>query len=170
MDEQRVDLVRHAIKRDGDAFIALADSIKHRLFRTAKAMLDIDADALEALDETVFKAWRGIHALRQPEYFDTWITTILIHECQKTLKRQKRELLYAEVPETAAEAFDALSINEAVRRLPPQLRDVIALRFFSDMTVTQVAQVLSIPEGTVKTRQRKALSLLRVELGEDDEI
>ena len=117
----------------------------------------------------MFKAWRGIHALRQPEYFDTWITTILIHECQKILKRQKYELLYAELPETAVEAFDALPIKDAVRRLPQQLRDVIVLRFFSDMTVQQTARVLSLPEGTVKTRQRKALSLLRLELGEDNE-
>ena len=169
LDDQRLDLVRQAVKRDGDAFIEVTDSIKHRLYRTARTILGIEADAEDALDETMFKAWRGIHSLRHPEFFDTWITTILVRECQKILKRQKRELLYAELPETAVEALDALPIHEAVRCLPQQLRDVIALRFFSEMTVPQTAQALAIPEGTVKTRQRKALSLLKLELGEDYE-
>jgi len=98
---------------------------------------------------------------------DALITTILIRECQKILKLKKRELLYAELPETAYEAFDTLPINDTVRRLPHQLRDVIVLRFFSDMTAPQISRVLSIPSGTVKTRQRKALSLLKLELGDD---
>lgn len=166
MDEQIV-LVRKAIARDSDAFIAITDPVKHKLYHTARAILGNETDACEALDEAMFKAWQGIHKLKHPEYFSTWITTILIRESQKLLKRQKRELMFEEIPETADEAFDTLPLHEAVRRLPENLRDIICLRFFSDMTVPQISQVLSLPEGTVKTRQRKALSLLRVELEEE---
>ena len=68
------------------------------------------------------------------------------------------------LPETAEEQFDALPLKEAIRRLPPELKDVILLRFFTGLTQAETAQALSIPQGTVATRQRRALSLLKLEL------
>ena len=62
------------------------------------------------------------------------------------------------------EEFDALPLKEALRRLPKDLRDVIALRYFTGLTLEETAQALDIPRGTVSTRQKKALSLLRLEL------
>ena len=73
-----------------------------------------------------------------------------------------------ELPETAAEAFDALPLKEAVRRLPRELRAVIVLRYFSGYTLTETAQALELPVGTVSTRQRRALALLRLELTEQE--
>ena len=53
-------------------------------------------------------------------------------------------------------------------RLPEELRAVVILRFFTGYTQSETAQALGIPQGTVATRQRKALALLRLELGEED--
>ena len=72
-----------------------------------------------------------------------------------------------ELPETAVEEFDSLPLKEALRRLPKDLKDVIILRFFGGYTVAETAQTLHIPAGTVATRQRKALQLLRLELEEE---
>ena len=75
----------------------------------------------------------------------------------------------AELPETAQEAFDALPLREAVGRLPRELKDVIILRYFTGLTLAETARTLDIPQGTVVTRQRKALRLLRLELTEGEE-
>ena len=73
-----------------------------------------------------------------------------------------------ELPETAAEEFDSLPLKEAVERLPQEIRAVIVLRYFTGLTLAETAQALEVPPGTVSTRQRKGLSLLRLELKEDD--
>ena len=92
---------------------------------------------MDAVDEAVYKALCGKWKLRHPEFFDTWITRILINECHNELRRQKRFHPLDELPETAAEEFDALPLKEALRRLPKDLKDVIILRFFGGYTVAE---------------------------------
>ena len=66
--------------------------------------------------------------------------------------------------------YDALPLRDAVARLPRDLRAVIILRYFDGLTLAQTAETLQIPQGTVATRQRKALSLLRLELTDSEEV
>ncbi len=74
----------------------------------------------------------------------------------------------AELPETAQERFDALPLKDAVSRLPQQLKEVILLRYWNDLTLEETARVLGIPRTTVSTRQKRALALLRVELADEE--
>ena len=69
-----------------------------------------------------------------------------------------------ELPDTAQEQFDALPLKEAIRRLPKDLREVIILRYFAGLTLEETAKILEIPRGTVSSRQKKALGLLRLDL------
>ena len=138
-----------------------------KLYKTALVYLENETLAIDAVDEAVYKALCGKWRLRQPEFFDTWITRILLNECYNELRRQKRIQPLEELPETAIETFDSLPLKEAIRRLPKELKDVIILRFFGGYTVAETAQALHIPSGTVVTRQRKALQLLRLELEEE---
>ncbi len=152
---------------NNEEFAAQVESVRTRLYRTALVYLGSEALALDAVDETVYKALCGHWKLRQPEFFNTWITRILINECHNELRRQKRIYPLEELPETAAKEFDSLPLKEALRRLPKDLKDVIVLRFFGRYTVAETARTLHIPAGTVATRQRKALKLLRLELEEE---
>lgn len=115
----------------------------------------------------MYKALCSYKKLRQPEYFDTWMTRILINECHNELRRQKRFRSLDELPETAVEEFDSLPLKEAIRRLPKELKDVVILRYFSGCTLAETAEALQIPQGTAATRQRKALQLLKLELSEE---
>lgn len=153
-----------------EEFASRIEAIRGRLFKTAAAYLGSEALALDAVDEAVYKALCGHWRLRKPEYFDTWITRILINECHNELRRQKRFYPLDELPEAAAEEFDSLPLKEALRRLPKELKDVVILRFFAGCTVAETARALNIPAGTVATRQRKALKLLRLELEEEVEL
>ena len=149
-------------------FIARREALRNRLYRTAYLYLGNEADALEAVDETVYQALRALGKLRQPEFFDTWLTRILLNECHKELRRRKRLAPEETLPETAGpDAYDSLPLKEAVRRLPEDLRAVIILRFFSGLSQAETAAALEVPQGTVATWQRRALQLLRLELGEE---
>lgn len=134
---------------------------------TAMLYMGSHALALDALDEAIYKALCGHKKLRSPEFFDTWITRILINECYNELRRQKRICPIEELPETATREYDSLPLKEAIRRLPKDLKDVVILRYFSGFTLVETAQMLQIPQGTAATRQRKALQLLRLELQEE---
>ena len=148
-------------------YIRRVQALKERLYRTARLCLSGETAAIDAVDEAVYKGFLSCRKLRQPEYFDTWITRILINECHNELRRRKRLVPLEELPETAAEDFDSLPLKQALARLPGELRDVIVLRFFSGCTVEETAKVLKIPYGTAATRQRRALRLLRLELSEE---
>ena len=144
-----------------------AEALKERLYRTAVLYLDSESAAVDAVDEAVYKGFCAYRKLRQPQFFDTWLTRILINVCNSELRRRKRELSVDELPETAQEQFDALPLKEALRRLPKDLREVIVLRYFTGLTLEETARTLDIPRGTVSTRQKKALSLLRLDLADD---
>ena len=156
---------------DKEEFAARTEAVRQRLYRTAYLYLGSEADALEAVDEAVYQALRALKKLREPEHFETWLTRILLNECHRELRRRKRVAGEDALPDTAGpDAYDALPLKEAVRRLPEELRAVVILRFFAGYTQAETAAALDIPQGTVATRQRRALALLRLELGEEESL
>lgn len=147
-----------------EKFITEFDSLKEQLYRFAYLYLRSETSALEAVDETVFLAYKNIRKLKQPEYFKTWITRILINVCKKELKHAKRVAPIEEIPEQVFEDYDSLPLKDAINKLPEELQVIINLRYFNDYTLVETAEILKLPQGTVATRQRKALALLRLEL------
>jgi RNA polymerase sigma-70 factor (ECF subfamily) len=152
-----------------EGYAALVARLKPKLYRTAFLYLNGEAQALDAVDEAVYRGLLSLKSLRRPEYAATWLTRILINECKRVLRHRKREQPLDTLPETAAERFDALPLKEAIRRLPPKLRDVVILRFYADYTLEETAAALRTPRGTVSARQTKALKLLRLELSDPKE-
>ena len=149
-----------------DKFTTRMASVKPKLYRTALLYLGSQSMAIDTVDEAEYKAFVALKKLRQPEYFETWVTRILINECKKALRRAKREVAYENIEEPSAEDFDALPLKEAIGKLPQELKDVVLLRYFSGFTVAETARSLDIPQGTAATRERRALKLLRLELDE----
>ncbi len=151
---------------DAMVFASRVQEIRTQLYRTAYGYLGNEQDTLDAVSEAVYQGYRAREKLREPAHFTTWMTRILIHVCYKELKRRKRQNL-EEISEIKSEDFDHLSLQEAIASLPEELRQVIILRYLTGLTLAEAAQALQIPQGTVVTRQRRALALLRVELEED---
>lgn len=149
-------------------FAERTELIKKRLYRTAFLYLGSENMALDAVGEAVYRGYMSLSKLRQPEFFETWLTRILINECKKELRRRKREVPIDTVEETSEEAFDSLPLKEAINRLPQELKDVIVLRYFTGLTLAETAESLGIPQGTAVTRQRRALGLLKLELSEEE--
>lgn len=155
---------------DKEDFACRIDAIKKRLYKTAYLYLGNETNALEAVDESIFKALKALKSLRQPEYFNTWITRILINECKKELKRLARVKPdeYISIERTEEYNYDALPLKEAILHLPEELRSVVILRYFSGLTLFETAESLDIPQGTAVTRQRRALKLLKLQLSEGE--
>lgn len=150
-----------------DEFAARLEPLRHKLYKTALLHLGSESAALDAVDEAVYKGLKSCWKLRQPEYFDTWMTRILMNVCYDELRRQKRFVPLEDLPEESAEDYDGLPLREALNKLPEQLREVVILRYFTGYTLEETAAALGIPRGTAATRQRRALQLLRLELSEE---
>ena len=166
MDESRFN-ERSDVSVDMDTFAQNVEQIRHRLYKTALLYTGDPSTAVEVLDETVYKALKACGKLQQEEFFTTWITRILLNECSSERKRRGRMAPLETLPETAVEQFDALPLKEAIRRLPPELKQVLIPRYFAGYTLRETADILQLPLGTVATRQRRALTLLRLDLSEE---
>lgn len=150
-------------------FAQQVEEVKKQLYKTAYLYLQNETNAIEVVDESIYKAYKSLWQLREDAYFTTWITRILINECKKELKRLSRVKYPGIVESDASETinYDELPLKEAIKSLEEPLRAVIILRYFAAYTLAETAKILNIPQGTVVTRQRKALVLLKLELGEE---
>ncbi|MCO1604222.1 sigma-70 family RNA polymerase sigma factor [Desulfosporosinus nitroreducens] len=168
-----------AIRGDAEAFYELINLHKHQLYRIAFRYLKSEQDALEAIQEMTYRAYRSIHKLKEPKYFQTWLIRILINACNDELKRLRVQLpLTGEVIQYKLTALDdstepggradlqRLDILEALDRLDLRYRQVIELKYFEDLTIQQIAVVLERPEGTIKTWLFQSFKLLKEYLQE----
>jgi RNA polymerase sigma-70 factor (ECF subfamily) len=122
---------------------------------------------LDAVDEAVYQGYAHRHDLREPKYLKTWVTKILINECLKIIRNGKREISLAVLPEDIQNSEESsIHLKIAINSLPEDLRKVIILRYFGGFTISETAEILGIPDGTVSTRSRKALEILRVDVSD----
>jgi RNA polymerase sigma-70 factor (ECF subfamily) len=142
------------------------EKYKKSLYRVAYSYMNDKTLALDALDEACYKGYVNRGKLKNEECFKTWLTRIVVNECLQLLRKNKREVLTDEMPEEAAERFDTLPIRDALGKLSQELASIIYLRFFGGYTLAETSEILKIPQGTVATRERKALALLKLELAE----
>lgn len=150
-------------------YIRRAEAIRSRLYRTAYLYLGSESQAVDAVDEAVYRGFLALKKLRRPEYCESWLTRILINVCKTERRRRGRLRSMEEAPEGSwSGQLDQLPLREAIRRLPEELREVVVLRYFSGYTLEETAQALELPRGTVTSRQRRALELLRLELREEE--
>ncbi len=147
-------------------YINQMEQCKESLYRIAYSYMNDKTLAIDALDEAIYKGYLNRKKLKNSEFFKTWLTRIVINECLQSLRKNKREVLTDQFPEEAVEIFDKLPIKEALAKLSVDLSKIIYLRFYGGYTLAETANILELPQGTVATRERRALALLRLELEE----
>lgn len=162
----------HASQGDELAFNQLVSLHKRKLYGIAYSYLRNEADALEVLQDSVCKAWMKRAALKDRDAFLPWITRILINGCIDELKRKKRVLPHSH------DAFEGthemvsiykMDLEMALAHLKPKHRHVLTLKYYHDMTLSDIAKVLERPEGTVKTWLYQALKQVRKQINKGGE-
>ena len=140
-----------------------------RAYRIAGLILGNAADAEDATQDALLRAWRSVGRLRDAARFEPWFDQILINACRDRLRR-RRVVRFIELdPERPAgdgiDPFhDVLTHDAAVRAiglLDADLRIVIVLQYWADLRLEDVAQRLGWPLGTVKSRLHRALESMR---------
>lgn len=162
-----IEISEKAIGGDDDAFLALMQIHKETLLRTAMAFLKSEHDALEALQEVTYRAYKKIHTVREPAYIKTWLVRIMMNYCQDQLKRGKRLVLTGEVADSIGkEDVSQIELAEVLATLTPDEQQLIYLKYFQEVKIKEIAELSNIPEGTVKSRLHKILRSLRSHFGD----
>jgi RNA polymerase sigma-70 factor (TIGR02954 family) len=164
-------LIKKAKKGDDEAFYKLITLHKVQLYRIALSYFKNEHDAVEAIQETTFRAYKGLKKLRKTQYFSTWLIRILLNYCHDELKKKKR-LVYDDRFLESIEGSSqksALEVDEALQRLDDKYKKVIVLKYLQGMKIAEIAEILEHPEGTIKTWLHKGLNELRKQLGEEEE-
>jgi RNA polymerase sigma-70 factor (ECF subfamily) len=153
-----VQLVRRAQMGSAVAFEQLVVTRGPQLYRYLAIRLRNESDARDALQETFAAAWQSLPTLRQPARFWPWLVAIAAHKAADVLRARRPA---SELDEIASSSIDdSVEIREALDRLPPRFREVLLLRFGLELTEHEVADVLGVRVGTVKSRSARARKAL----------
>lgn len=165
---------------DAAAFNALVERHAHEMLAVAAAIVG-RADGEDAAQEAVVRAWQAWPTLRDRDAFASWLLRITVNVCRDWLRGRfgTRLRLTEPLGEQEGGAFvallasdpggsdhaAALDLRQAIAQLPAELRLIVALRYYAGLDATEIGHALEIPSATVRTRLRRALSLLRERLG-----
>jgi RNA polymerase sigma-70 factor (ECF subfamily) len=154
-----------------DDYVSAAEANVDDAYRLAGYLLGDAAEAQDAVQEALVKAWRNWASLRDVAAFRPWFKRILTNVCNDRLGRRRRMVdLEAASGVEARDTFAAMlagdEVVRAVGRLGRNQRTVVVLRFWNDMTLEQIGETLGLPLGTVKSRLHYALRAIRAELGD----
>ncbi len=179
-DQDDTQLVIASQQGDQEAFASLVQRHQRLVFNMALRMLQDYEEASEITQEAFLAAWMGLPSFRGEARFATWLYRIAYNCALKQLERRKRErlLLVAIEAEQILEdvnkqkqAEDILElrarqaiIREQLEKLPTKYRIVLTLRHIQEMTYEEMADILTLPIGTIKTHLFRARHLLKERL------
>ena len=150
---------------DREEFTRAVLEYENTLNRVAKSMLGSEADCADAAQNALLRAWEKLPTLREAAYFKTWLTRILINECRAVLRQRARYApLETEIAEGEVAPEGGGELYEAVMGLDEKYRLPVVLHYIEGFKTAEIAAMLRLPEGTVKTRLRRAREILREEL------
>ena len=158
-----------ALTREG--FTQAVTEHSRAMFRAARAILDCDADAEDAVGQAVLLAWQSRGKLREERAARAWLVKIAVNCARRLRQKNGRMLYFDDLEQLSGGTRDRQyhELWEAVLSLPPESRTVVVLFYYEDLTVEQIAQTLKIPQGTVKSRLSRAREKLRTMLCEEVE-
>lgn len=179
-DEQMVERARAG---DREAFGEIVKRWQRRIFALAYGMLGSHDEARDVTQETFFSAYRNLQNFRGEAKVSSWLHRIAVNHCISRQRRQKArresplddggsfgeaEFVSTDHAGSPARAVEskriANDVRQAVNSLPPELRQVVVMKEFEEMTFQEIAAALDVPLSTVKTRLYTALKQLRMKL------
>ncbi|QDM44965.1 sigma-70 family RNA polymerase sigma factor [Paenibacillus thiaminolyticus] len=170
-DNMRARVPNHSVEGSHELYTLIEEN-KERLYRLAFSFVRNREEALDIVQETVYKAIISVGQLRQPQFLKTWLFRIAINCAHDALRKSKRVVamedgvLDAMVNPPESNREEMFDVRQAIERLDPKYKKVIILKFFEDMTLEDVAEILELPLSTVKSRLYRGLEKLKIDLEE----
>src|ERR1051325_2371362 len=182
-DEQ---IVERALTGDAEAFGEIVQRWERRIFALAFGMLGREEDARDATQETFLAAFRNLRGFRGEAKVSSWLHRIAVNQC---ITRQRRAAVrtasgldveaekdaakfaapLAASPARVAEGHEqTAAVRRAVNSLPAELRQVVVMKEFEELTFREIADALDVPLSTVKSRLYTALRQLQMRLQKYD--
>ena len=174
-EQDDLQLVTASKGGDQDAFAQLVQRYQRRVFNLVYRMLQQYEEANETTQETFLAAWQGLPAFRGDARFATWLYRIAYNCSLKQLEQRKRDKALqvaleaeqdnAKLTDTEMDVRDRQAlVREHLSHLPAKYRIVLILRHLQDMTYEEMAEILTMPIGTIKTHLFRARNLLKERL------
>jgi RNA polymerase sigma-70 factor, ECF subfamily len=166
------DLVEAAQRGDQSAFVDLVRLHGDRLFEIAQRILrDVDR-AEDALQDALVIAWRDLPSLRDPDRFDAWVHRLLTNVCISQAVRERRRVTHLRLmpqdqhvaPDDLLSVADRDQLDRGFRRLTPNERAILVLHHFVGYAPSEIAEMLGVPPGTVRSRLHHAHRAMRAAL------
>lgn len=170
MDES--DLIRRSRAGDVEAFDQLVGAYQDRIYQAAFRITGNREDAWDAAQDAFIRGYQGLRAFRGEAGFGTWLYRIAVNAALDIVRRRGRaahdlDPLWAAPDDTAGEALRhdvQARVHQAIAGLPPEARAIVVLRDLQGLSYGEIAQVLRVPLGTVRSRLARARESLRVRL------
>ncbi|MGL5038078.1 MAG: RNA polymerase sigma factor [Aeromonas sp.] len=152
--------IKLAKLKDNEAFSILIFENLTSMYRVAKGILSRPQDIEDAIQNTTLIAFNKIKSLKEEKYFKTWLIRILINECNKIYKYNKKTINQIVENTYTIDTTENIDLYNAISRLSVEFRVSTILFYFDNLTYKEIATVLNIPEGTVKSRVFRAKKVL----------
>ena len=149
---------------DNQEFQDRVRACERRLYATAYLLLHVTADCEDAVQGAVLRAWQRLPGLQNPQFFETWLTRIVINECKSQLRRRSRRGETELSPRLAAPVSPEPELHAALTALKWKYRVVLTLKYIDGYTIEEIARILTLPRGTVASRLDQAKRLLRAQM------
>jgi RNA polymerase sigma-70 factor (ECF subfamily) len=166
-------LVTRAQQGDHDAFDLIASRIADRLYSVAYRILRNGPSAEDATQQALVDAWRHLRSLRDPDRFEAWTYRLVVHAAYAEHRRRRREAPPGALTDRATDTdpypsvHDRDQLERGFARLTVEHRAVLVLQHYLDLTHAEIAELLGIPVGTVRSRLHGARGAMRAALEAD---
>ena len=154
---------------DKQEFARRVTQMQGSLYRVAASYLRGESDRLDAVAETVARAWEKRGTLRQEAVFATWMTRILIRVCVDIQRRQKRMTPVETLPDVPTREDTSAALRKAVDSLPQKMRTMVVLYYMEGYEVLEIARIMGTTKGAVCAGLSRAREKLRAMLGEEEQ-
>lgn len=147
----------------GEEFSQRVGEMTQTLFRVCRMQLSQRCDYEDAVQEALEKAWENRGRLKDERYMETWVVRILINQCHDIQRQRRREMITDAMPdpETEKPPDGDIALHDALLALDETLRLPVLLYYIENYRVDEIARMLRVPQGTVKTRMASARKELR---------
>jgi len=156
-----------AIEREA-AFRRLVEGHLEHSYQLANAILGDPSESRDVVHDAFIRAWQCWPSLRDQAKFEWWFKRIVVNTCRNRLRdtaRRRTSDLDSQAslaaPEHSGRTHDRIMVEQALAGLKPDDRVVLALRYYHDLKLSDIAEVLGVPTGTVKSRLNSAHTRLR---------